>query len=90
LFCSRCGSSRYVESRVTIRIDTDELLDVILLVLSLIIATLQKPLVVIKVVLPYVALLVLFAGFVVWNGSVVLGKRDFTSPYGPKPNIDRG
>lgn len=66
------------------------MLDVILLVLSLVIATLQKPLVVIKVVLPYIVLLILFAGFVVWNGSVVLGKRDFTSPYGQKPNVDRG
>jgi alpha-1,2-glucosyltransferase len=30
---------------------------------------------VIKVAMPYIILLLLFTGFVVWNGSVVLGKR---------------
>jgi alpha-1,2-glucosyltransferase len=44
-------------------------------VLSLIVAALRKPLIVLKVAIPYLTLLVLFAGFVVWNGSVVLGKR---------------
>ncbi|KAG9190720.1 alpha-1,2-glucosyltransferase [Alternaria panax] len=49
--------------------------DVVIFVLSLVVAALRKPLIVLKVALPYVALLVLFAGFVVWNGSVVLGDK---------------
>jgi len=50
------------------------LLDVIVFVTSVVIAAIRKPLVVLKVVIPYIILLILFAGFVVWNGSVVLGK----------------
>ena len=41
---------------------------------SVVVAAIRKPLVVLKVVVPYLTLLVLFAGFVAWNGSVVLGK----------------
>ena len=42
--------------------------------LSVAIAAIRKPLDVAKGILPYVSLLALFAGFVIWNGSVVLGK----------------
>jgi len=43
--------------------------------LSVVVAAIRKPLVVLKVTLPYITLLFLFTGFVIWNGSVVLGKR---------------
>ena len=55
---------------------TDQLLlDVVLFLISTVVAALSKPLLVLKVAIPYAILLVLFAGFVAWNGSVVLGKR---------------
>ncbi|KAL1797465.1 hypothetical protein ACET3X_004071 [Alternaria dauci] len=49
--------------------------DVVMFVLSVVVVALRKPLVVLKVILPYIIFLVLFAGFVVWNGSVVLGDK---------------
>jgi alpha-1,2-glucosyltransferase len=45
-----------------------------MLLLSVVIAALNKPLLVLRVALPYLVLLGLFTGFVVWNGSVVLGE----------------
>lgn len=51
------------------------LLDIVLFLISAVVAALSKPLLVLKVAIPYAILLILFAGFVVWNGSVVLGKR---------------
>lgn len=41
----------------------------------MIVAALRKPLLVLRVAVPYVIILALFAGFVVWNGSVVLGEQ---------------
>lgn len=52
-------------------------------------AVLRKPLLVIKVVIPYIALLALFIGFVIWNGSVVLGKLRCISASYPEDNIAR-
>ncbi|KAL6707907.1 glucosyltransferase [Coniothyrium glycines] len=49
--------------------------DYVLFFLSLSLAALKRPILVLKAVLPYLVLLVLFAGFVAWNGSVVLGDR---------------
>ncbi|KAH7401656.1 DIE2/ALG10 family-domain-containing protein [Pyrenochaeta sp. MPI-SDFR-AT-0127] len=49
--------------------------DYILLLLSVVMAALRKPLLVIQVVIPYAALLAAFGGFVLWNGSVVLGDK---------------
>jgi alpha-1,2-glucosyltransferase len=46
-----------------------------LLLLTVVISALRKPLLVLQVALPYLILLGLFAGFVLWNGSVVLGKQ---------------
>jgi alpha-1,2-glucosyltransferase len=46
----------------------------VLLLLTVAISALRKPLLVLQVAYPYLILLVIFAGFVVWNGSVVLGK----------------
>lgn len=40
----------------------------------MVVAALSKPLLVIKVAFPYATILALFAGFVTWNGSVVLGR----------------
>jgi alpha-1,2-glucosyltransferase len=45
-----------------------------MLLLTTAIAALGSPLKVLRAVIPYAILLVLFAGFVAWNGSVVLGK----------------
>jgi hypothetical protein len=67
----------------------DDLLEVVVFVLSLAIAALRKPLLVLKVASPYITLLALFAGFVAWNGSVVLGKRNL-SPSRQSADIDRG
>ncbi|KAF2846343.1 glycosyltransferase family 59 protein [Plenodomus tracheiphilus IPT5] len=47
----------------------------ILFVLSLTMAALRKPLLVLRIASPYIALLIMFAGFVIWNGSVVLGDK---------------
>ncbi|EUC50046.1 glycosyltransferase family 59 protein [Bipolaris oryzae ATCC 44560] len=52
-----------------------EIQDVIIFLASVVVAALSKPLLVIKVAVPYAIILVLFAGFVVWNGSVVLGDK---------------
>ncbi|KAI1537668.1 alpha-12 glucosyltransferase alg-10, partial [Pyrenophora tritici-repentis] len=49
--------------------------DVAMFVISVVVAAIRKPLIVLKVIVPYVILLVLFAGFVFWNGSVVLGDK---------------
>jgi alpha-1,2-glucosyltransferase len=65
--------------RVLTRAMADDLLDVVVFVLSLVIAALRKPLLVLKVASPYITLLVMFAGFVAWNGSVVLGKQTIFS-----------
>jgi alpha-1,2-glucosyltransferase len=45
-----------------------------MLLLTTAIAALGSPFKVLRAVVPYIVLLVLFAGFVGWNGSVVLGK----------------
>ena len=64
------------EMSYTDHVSTDFcLLDVVIFLSSVAVAALRKPLLVIKVALPYIILLILFAGFVVWNGSVVLGER---------------
>lgn len=47
------------------------------LLISILLAALRKPLVILKVTIPYIILLALFASFVAWNGSVVLGKPGF-------------
>ncbi|KAF9693677.1 hypothetical protein EKO04_008167 [Ascochyta lentis] len=51
------------------------LLDVIMLVLTIAPAVLRKPLMILRSIASYIVLLVLFAGFVTWNGSVVLGDK---------------
>ncbi|KAJ4347563.1 glucosyltransferase [Ascochyta clinopodiicola] len=51
------------------------LLDVAMFVLTIAPAALRKPIVVLRSIASYVVLLVLFAGFVAWNGSVVLGDK---------------
>jgi alpha-1,2-glucosyltransferase len=48
--------------------------DVLLFLLTTVIATLSSPTKVLRSIASYIFLLVLFAGFVAWNGSVVLGK----------------
>ncbi|KAL6158878.1 glucosyltransferase [Exserohilum turcicum] len=60
---------------VDLPIQHAELQDVIIFLASLIVAALRKPLLVLRVAVPYVIILALFAGFVVWNGSVVLGDK---------------
>lgn len=49
--------------------------DYVLLSASIAFAAINKLSSVLKVLVPYIALLAIFAGFVLWNGSVVLGKR---------------
>ncbi|KZM25064.1 Dolichyl-P-Glc:Glc(2)Man(9)GlcNAc(2)-PP-dolichol alpha-1,2glucosyltransferase [Ascochyta rabiei] len=49
--------------------------DVIMFVLTIVPAALRKPIVVLRSIASYVVLLVIFAGFVAWNGSVVLGDK---------------
>ncbi|KAF3039175.1 glucosyltransferase [Didymella heteroderae] len=49
--------------------------DAVMLLLTTAIAALRYPLKVLRAIIPYVVLLVLFAGFVAWNGSVVLGDK---------------
>ncbi|KAF2709339.1 glycosyltransferase family 59 protein [Pleomassaria siparia CBS 279.74] len=51
------------------------LADCVLFPISIALAALGKPIVVLKAVLPYIVLLGLFASFVVWNGGVVLGDK---------------
>jgi alpha-1,2-glucosyltransferase len=48
--------------------------DYILLVLTLVAAALRNPFAVLRTAFPYISLLWFFTGFVVWNGSVVLGR----------------
>ncbi|KAF2872467.1 DIE2/ALG10 family-domain-containing protein [Massariosphaeria phaeospora] len=43
--------------------------------LSIGLAVLKRPLLVVRVALPYLTLLVIFAAFVIWNGGVVLGDK---------------
>ena len=50
-----------------------ETADYMLLLLTVGLAALERPLLVLRVVMPYVILLALFGGFVAWNGGVVLG-----------------
>ena len=47
--------------------------DVVMFVLTIIPAVLRKPIIVLRAVVSYIVLLVLFGAFVAWNGSVVLG-----------------
>lgn len=58
---------------------TNSLPDSILFLSTTAIAALSSLLKVLRSVAAYTVLLVLFAGFVVWNGSVVLGEQP-TSP----------
>lgn len=60
--------------------------DYVVLLLSIGLAALRKPFVVLRVALPYLVLLILFAGFVAWNGSVVLG-ISICSPQVPSANL---
>ncbi|KAH4412410.1 alpha-1,2-glucosyltransferase [Parastagonospora nodorum] len=46
-----------------------------LLVVTVAIAAMRSPVLVLQVASPYLVLLVLFASFVIWNGSVVLGDK---------------
>ncbi|KAF2278056.1 alpha-1,2 glucosyltransferas-like protein alg10 [Westerdykella ornata] len=49
--------------------------DYILTVLSVILAAMQRPRSLINAILPYLALVVVFVAFVLWNGGVVLGDK---------------
>ncbi|KAF2834010.1 alpha-1,2 glucosyltransferas-like protein alg10 [Ophiobolus disseminans] len=49
--------------------------DYFILLLSVSLAALRKPFLVLRVAFPYLTLLGLFVGFVFWNGSVVLGDK---------------
>ncbi|KAF1921971.1 DIE2/ALG10 family-domain-containing protein [Ampelomyces quisqualis] len=49
--------------------------DYAILLLTVAIAVIRKPLSIIRTTLPYLMLLALFASFVIWNGSVVLGDK---------------
>ncbi|KAF1839184.1 hypothetical protein BDW02DRAFT_230405 [Decorospora gaudefroyi] len=49
--------------------------DIVLFLTSIVVAAMRRPLVILKVAIPYITLLLLFAGFVAWNGSVVLGDK---------------
>jgi alpha-1,2-glucosyltransferase len=40
-----------------------------------VLAAVTRPLPIIRVIVPYMFILALFAGFVVWNGGVVLGEE---------------
>lgn len=63
--------------------DADRYLDYIKVVITIGIAAVKNIRKLITAVFPYVLLLVLFAGFVAWNGGVVLGKI-FSSPEPPE------
>lgn len=54
-----------------------ELQDYALVIISVALAAIRNPLVLIKPITPYLLLLGLFASFVAWNGGVVLGKLDY-------------
>lgn len=47
--------------------------------LTLALKALRSPSLALRVTMPYLILLALFAGFVLWNGSVVLGKLKLAS-----------
>ncbi|KAF1997543.1 glycosyltransferase family 59 protein [Amniculicola lignicola CBS 123094] len=50
-------------------------LDYVLFLATTAIAAIQKPIAILRSVSPYLVLLALFGGFVVWNGGVVLGDK---------------
>lgn len=50
-----------------------DLADYVLLLVSTVFAVVKRPFLVLRVTIPYLVLLLLFAAFVMWNGSVVLG-----------------
>ncbi|KAH7094651.1 DIE2/ALG10 family-domain-containing protein [Paraphoma chrysanthemicola] len=56
-------------------VEDAEIQDYVFLLFSVAIAALRSPLLVLRVALPYLVLLGLFAGFVAWNGTVVLGDK---------------
>lgn len=49
--------------------------DMLFSIISLVIAALCNPMRVMRHVWPYIVVLVAFAVFVLWNGGVVLGKK---------------
>ncbi|PVI07788.1 glycosyltransferase family 59 protein [Periconia macrospinosa] len=49
--------------------------DFLLFAMSLALVILAQPILLLKTVIPYLILIALFAGFVIWNGSVVLGDK---------------
>ncbi|KAF1960228.1 alpha-1,2 glucosyltransferas-like protein alg10 [Byssothecium circinans] len=49
--------------------------DFLIFFASLALAAIKRPFLIVKSVSPYLVLLALFVGFVVWNGSVVLGDK---------------
>lgn len=55
--------------------------DYVFLLLSLPLAAVRNLVLVARATVPYVVLLFLFAGFVAWNGSVVLGKVHYTKSW---------
>jgi len=60
-------------------LNTDMLTDFILCVISIAIATLFHPVIIAIRLWPYILLLASFAGFVIWNGGVVLGTHSLSS-----------
>lgn len=56
-------------------VEEASLQDFVILPISVVIAAMRSPLIVLKVILPYSALLALFGAFVAWNGGVVLGDK---------------
>ena len=54
--------------------------DYVLFLISLALVAIKKPLTVIKTLVPYGVLLLLFGGFVIWNEGVVLGTVLFLTP----------
>jgi alpha-1,2-glucosyltransferase len=51
--------------------------DYALVIVSVALTAIRKPLVLLRAIAPYLLLLGLFASFVAWNGGVVLGKLDY-------------
>ncbi|KAK5988111.1 Dol-P-Glc:Glc(2)Man(9)GlcNAc(2)-PP-Dol alpha-1,2-glucosyltransferase [Cladobotryum mycophilum] len=49
--------------------------DMLFTIVSLVIAAICNPLRILRRIWPYIAILISFAGFVVWNGGVVLGDK---------------
>ncbi|KAF2269232.1 alpha-1,2 glucosyltransferas-like protein alg10 [Lojkania enalia] len=56
-------------------IGSSSLRDCILFLLSIALAILSKPVLILRVSIPYIMLLSIFACFVAWNGGVVLGDK---------------